>query len=158
MQRFESPDLKSQYGNLDCDHPWHHPGHIHVFSSQLDQPPGAGTAPVHMDRPGASSPPESAEMILFDLVVHVGTLISIAIVFRNSLSRFLHDSFFGFLAAARGDMTPKDRLFVKLTLLGLFSVLVTGLIDLPLKVYFESVFAQPVLISVTQVITGLLLW
>ncbi len=97
-------------------------------------------------------------MILFDLVVHVGTLISIAIVFRNSLSRFLHDSFFGFLAAARGDMTPKDRLFVKLTLLGLFSVLVTGLIDLPLKVYFESVFAQPVLISVTQVITGLLLW
>ncbi|TVR07550.1 MAG: undecaprenyl-diphosphate phosphatase, partial [Salinarimonadaceae bacterium] len=27
-------------------------------------------------------PPDSAAMILFDLVVHVGTLVSIAIVFR----------------------------------------------------------------------------
>jgi len=30
-------------------------------------------------------PPESPEMILFDLVVHVGTLVSIAVVFRKSL-------------------------------------------------------------------------
>ncbi len=102
--------------------------------------------------------PDSAEMILFDLVVHVGTLVSIAVVFRRSLSRFLCDAGNGFLAAARGSMTSKDRLFVRLTLLGLFSVAVTGMIGLPLKAYFETVFAHPILISITLVITGLLLW
>ncbi|MDG5767872.1 undecaprenyl-diphosphate phosphatase [Balneolales bacterium ANBcel1] len=102
--------------------------------------------------------PNSAEMILFDLVVHVGTLVSIAVVFRKSLSRFLRDASRGFLAAARRDTSPKDRLFIKLTLLGLFSVAVTAIIGLPLKSQFENVFAHPTLMSVTLVITGLLLW
>jgi len=102
--------------------------------------------------------PDSPEMILFDLVVHVGTLISIAVVFRHSLRKFLRDAILGFWATARRNQAPKDRLFVKLTLLGLFSVAVTGLIGFPMKAQFETVFAHPVLMSVTLTITGMLLW
>ncbi len=102
--------------------------------------------------------PDSAEMILFDLVVHVGTLVSIAVVFRNSLGRFIRDAWRGFLAVAGGAPSPKDKLFVKLTMLGLFSVAVTGFIGIPMKTHFETVFAHPILISVTLTITGLLLW
>jgi len=102
--------------------------------------------------------PDSPEMILFDLVVHVGTLVSIAVVFRNSLGKFIRDAWRGFLATAGGSPTPKDRLFVKLTMLGLFSVAVTGMIGFPMKTHFEAVFAHPILISVTLTITGLLLW
>jgi undecaprenyl pyrophosphate phosphatase UppP len=33
--------------------------------------------------------PDSPEMIFFDLIVHVGTLVSMAVVFRKSLGQFL---------------------------------------------------------------------
>lgn len=102
--------------------------------------------------------PDSPEMILFDLVVHVGTLVSIAVVFRKSLSRFIMDAIRGYNAFFRGQAGPKDHLFVRLSLLGLLSVLITASIGFPLKNYFTAVFAQPVFISVTLVITGLLLW
>ncbi len=102
--------------------------------------------------------PESPEMILFDLVVHVGTLISIAVVFRDSLSKFLGNAIHGFLATLWRNTSAKDRLYVNLTLLGLFSVAVTGLIGFPLKGHFESVFEHPVLISITLTVTGILLW
>ncbi|MBP3191313.1 undecaprenyl-diphosphate phosphatase [Natronogracilivirga saccharolytica] len=102
--------------------------------------------------------PDSAEMILFDLIVHVGTLVSIAVVFRNSLAKFLRDAINGFLATLRMKPSSKDLLFVKLSLLGLFSVAVTGIIGYPMKSQFENVFAHPLLMSLTLVITGLLLW
>lgn len=100
--------------------------------------------------------PDSAEMILFDLIVHVGTLVSIAVVFRNSLAKFLRDAINGFLATLRMKPSSKDLLFVKLSLLGLFSVAVTGIIGYPMKSQFENVFAHPLLMSLTLVITGLL--
>jgi len=103
-------------------------------------------------------PPESPEMILFDLVVHVGTLVSIAVVFRKSLSVFLERAFNGFKELLSEEQTPMGMLYVKLTALGLLSVLVTGMIGLPLKSLFESVFANPYAISFTLLITGVLLW
>ena len=41
------------------------------------------------DRGSALPAPDSPELILFDLVVHVGTMVSVAIVLRRSLARLL---------------------------------------------------------------------
>ncbi len=133
---------------------------------------------------GSSLPaPESAEMIFFDLIVHVGTLVSIAVVFRRSLSRFLYrvwDDLVSLISSPqslpsksfslklRPEKTPsltkikKDRkdekLYLRLALLGMLSVLVTGLIGFPLKSVFKEVFATPSAIAITLSITGILLW
>ncbi|WP_416672101.1 undecaprenyl-diphosphate phosphatase [Egbenema bharatensis] len=133
---------------------------------------------------GSSLPsPDSPEMIFFDLVVHVGTLISIVVVFRRSLSRLLTRIWKDFwqlapeIGSSRGErlklrlsalrtrslLFPNgqrvgDRLYLRLAVLGMISVLVTGLIGLPLKSVFKEVFANPLAISFTLTITGILLW
>ncbi len=125
-------------------------------------------------RRGSALPnPESPEMLLFDLVVHVGTLISIAVVFRRQLAGFLRSLLHEL--TNNGDSLPADDparvaplragrerpryLFVKLLLLGVFvSTGVSGLLGLPIYRVAEQVFAQPIMISVTLVITGILLY
>lgn len=102
--------------------------------------------------------PDSPEMILFDLVVHVGTLISIAVVFRNSLGKYLSLTLRGAGELLKRNQSNVGRLYIKLTLLGILSVFVTGLIGFPLKEVFETVFAQPFIMSATLIITGILLW
>lgn len=111
-------------------------------------------------RRGSALPsPESPEMILFDLVVHVGTLVSIAIVFRRSLGIFLKS-----FSADLGRYFQKKKgcrselLYLKLGGLGLLSVLITGAVGLPLKATFEQAFAQPIVLSATLTITGVLLY
>lgn len=107
--------------------------------------------------------PESPEMILFDMVVHVGTLVSIAIVFRRSLAAFL-----GRTLSDTRDWLRRDRddpasgrrrfLFLRLALLGLLSVFVTGVLGLAFKSTIERVFATPEVVAATLAITGVLLW
>lgn len=104
-------------------------------------------------------PPESAEMIFFDLVVHVGTLVSIAIVFRRSLSRVvaggIRDSW---TWVSSGGSATRELLFLRLGLLCALSVLITGIIGLTLRAGFEWVFANPLAVAGTLTITGILLW
>lgn len=102
--------------------------------------------------------PDSPEMILFDLIVHVGTLVSIAWVFKESLLVYLRNTIAGFLEWFGGEQTPRGALYRKLTFLGLFSVFVTGAIGFPLKSMFEAVFAEPLFMSGTLIITGIILW
>jgi len=106
-----------------------------------------------IQRGSAIPSPESAEMILFDLVVHVGTLVSMAVVFRSSIRglfrRLLHE--------ARGQH-PGDLLAVRLIVLGLGAVVVTGVIGFPLRSLFAEVFARPSIIAGTLTLTGILLW
>lgn len=104
-------------------------------------------------RGSALPPPESAEMILFDLVVHVGTLVSMAVVFRKSLR-----GLFRRLAAEAQGGHPGDPLAVRLLLLGLGAVLLTGLVGYPARSLFAEVFARPVFIAGTLTVTGVLLW
>lgn len=113
---------------------------------------------------GAEFPdPESPEMIFFDLVVHVGTLVSIAVVFRKSLGHFLRrlvedvrrvvgEGYSGAWAPAR------SSLYLRLALLGCFSVLVTGAIGYPMRDLFSEVFATPAAVVVTLTATGGILW
>jgi undecaprenyl-diphosphatase len=113
-----------------------------------------------IERGSALPAPESAEMILFDLIVHVGTLVSMAVVFRRSLRHFLIRS----VAALRSRAGPADStggydpLYRRLLIFGALSVVVTGLLGLPLKTLFEHIFATPIMISVTLTLTGILLW
>lgn len=103
-------------------------------------------------------PPESGEMILFDLIVHVGTLVSIAVVFRKSLTYYIYNAFRGFGDFYKGTADSNSLLYVRLTLLGILSVVVTALLGFPLKTVFESAFAHPFVMSITLFITGVLLW
>ncbi len=102
--------------------------------------------------------PDLPEMILFDLMVHVGTLVSMAVVFRKSLAAFIRSLTSGLSRGFSGPSRIRERLTLRLTLLGLLSVAVTGLIGFPLKSRFEVVFGQPAIISGTLAVTGLLLW
>lgn len=104
-------------------------------------------------------PPESAQMILFDLIVHVGTLVSIIVVFRKTLAQFLGGS----LIAAREialerRATPQARFLIWLWAMGLLSVFVTGVMGLTFRDMFERVFANPAIIPITLATTGVLLW
>lgn len=102
--------------------------------------------------------PDAPEMILFDLLIHVGTLFSIAWVFRESLAKYLYNTIRGFGSYLSGNRSNVDQLYVKLTLLGGVSVFMTGMVGFPLKATFESVFAQPSIVSGTLIVTGILLW
>jgi undecaprenyl-diphosphatase len=129
-------------------------------------------------------PPESSEMIFFDLIVHVGTLISIVVVFRRSLGRLLIRIWRDFyqliteLNSNRKDpiklrvsalrtrslIFPTgerqgDFLYLRLAILGMLSVVVTGLVGLPFRSIIKQVFfAYPLAICFTLSITGILLW
>lgn len=101
-------------------------------------------------------PPSSPEMILFDLVVHVGTLVSIFIVFRRSLLRLTRDTLIG-LKTLTNRPTPVP-LAVRLALLLALSVLATGILGLTFKFFFQALFAHPTSVAFTLTLTGLLLW
>ncbi len=111
-----------------------------------------------LNRGAGFSLPESPEMIAFDLVVHVGTVVSIIFVFRKSLWQLFRDTWKDFQNWRKGNISLKETLHLKLMGLGLFSVLVTGLVGFPLKNQFERAFAQPIFIAFTLITTGILLW
>jgi undecaprenyl-diphosphatase len=101
--------------------------------------------------------PDSAEMIFFDLVVHVGTLVSMAVVFRHSLVQFLRHLAAGVRTRFAGS-EGYGTLYRNLLLFGLLSVAATAFIGFPLKFAFETIFATPIAMSVTLTLTGILLW
>jgi undecaprenyl-diphosphatase len=106
-----------------------------------------------IERGSALPAPESAEMILFDLVVHVGTLVSMAVVFRKSLAGLSRR-----LGGELRGVHPGDPLAIRLVVLGLGAVVVTGMVGYPLRSVFAEVFAQPAFIAGTLTLTGILLW
>lgn len=111
-----------------------------------------------IQRGSALPSPESAEAIFFNIVVHVGTLVSIGIVYRSQLGALIGHSIAdlrGFVGAG-----PKtEGLYLRLMMLGMVSVAATGILGLTLIEPLEEVFANPLLIAAALVITGvLLLW
>lgn len=102
--------------------------------------------------------PDSPEMILFDLVVHVGTLVSVAIVMRGWLRE---------VAAGVGDewrtrawrgTTDGGAPWTRLVVLGLVSVAVTGVLGLTFGDLLSSAFGAPRAVAAALVVTGALLW
>ncbi|MFN7004429.1 MAG: undecaprenyl-diphosphate phosphatase [Roseinatronobacter sp.] len=100
-------------------------------------------------------PPESPAMILFDLVVHVGTLVSIAVVFWKSLSALTRATV---TETRRQLFTPAQGMgpFTRLFLMGMLTVLVTGVLGLLFKRMFELVFSAPQVLVVTGSVAQIL--
>ncbi len=102
--------------------------------------------------------PDSPRMVFFNVVVHVGTLISIAVVFRRSLGGYLGSLWRAAMRVWQRECSLWESVPLRLALFGLFTVLVTGVIGLVLRRTFQSVFDAPLLISVMLVLTGVLLY
>jgi undecaprenyl-diphosphatase len=103
--------------------------------------------------------PESAEMLLFDLLVHVGTVVSIAIVFRSGLQQ-LGRGVLGDLRERLGrvDGRATGGLYLRLGVLGAVSVAVTGGLGLLIRLFGTSAFEQTVWVAVALALTGVVLW
>ncbi|MCB9764550.1 MAG: undecaprenyl-diphosphate phosphatase [Alphaproteobacteria bacterium] len=88
--------------------------------------------------------------ILFDLVVHIGTLVPILFVYREDLLRMLR--------APLDEKGPlSERPGTRLLLLIVLASVPTALIGLSLKDAFEVMFADPAWLTLTFFITGVLL-
>lgn len=115
-----------------------------------------------IDRGSSLPAPDSAELILFDLVVHIGTLASIGFVFRRQLLKAWrgiwcelkgHRQSLGQLA------TMQQTTYLRLVLLSLASLAITGVIGLTITTTgLTVVFDLPAIIALNLIITGALLW
>ncbi len=86
--------------------------------------------------------PDEPTMIAFDLAVHLGTLIPIAIVFRREFARFLR--------GLRGG-SPYAWRFL---LLGVLATAVSAVLVYPVKEAVERQFARPLAISCCWLVTA----
>ena len=104
--------------------------------------------------------PDSPELILFDLVVHVGTLVSVVIVMGDGLRELAagvrEDRSAGRLS--RGGGAFADATSSRLILLMLLSVAVTGVLGLTFQGLLTQVFGSPTLVAGALVLTGAMLW
>ncbi len=101
--------------------------------------------------------PASSELILFDLVVHVGTLVSIGIVFRKELAKAYHGTVKE-LRRGVSNLRSKHNRYLKLIGYSLLSLVATGLIGGVILWTGTGVFDSPYTIAINLIITGLLLW
>lgn len=108
--------------------------------------------------------PDSPELILFDLVVHVGTLVSVVIVMGDGLRDLIGgvraDVRTGRLRPASGGLPVglRDAVATRLVLLGMLTVAVTGVLGLAFQATLTEVFGAPTLVATMLVVTGALLW
>ncbi len=104
--------------------------------------------------------PDSPELILFDLVVHVGTLVSVVVVMGDGLRELVHgvreDRLAGRLRPGGGAWS--EAVASRLVLLMLLSVAVTGVIGLAFQDPLARVFGSPQLVAGALVLTGAMLW
>lgn len=89
--------------------------------------------------------------ILFDLVLHVGTLLPVLYFYRRDVALLAADPIVG-----KGPWLQRPG--VKLGLLLLLATIPTGLIGVGLEDYFEHLFQTPAALVVTFAITGTLLF
>ena len=101
--------------------------------------------------------PEKPEMLLFDLVTHVGTVAAIFIVFRKSIAAFLKN----LIASGKYGTTPveiyRKSPSVHLLVLAIFATVVTGVLGLLFRDYFASARGNLTIVALMWVITGTLL-
>jgi undecaprenyl-diphosphatase len=101
--------------------------------------------------------PEKPEMLLFDLIIHTGTVIAIFIVFRKSIAAFAKN----LIAFGKYGSTPiaiyKKSPSVHLLVLAIVTTFVTSVLGLSFKHYFESARGSLAVIAVMWIINATLL-
>lgn len=96
--------------------------------------------------------PDGPSMLLFDAMSHVGTVVSIVIVFWASARQWLFRLF--------AEMSPgwtRPRYALRILNLGIVASIPTAVIGLAFKDWFESGFDRPKEIGIALMITGVLL-
>ncbi|WP_022871888.1 undecaprenyl-diphosphate phosphatase [Nesterenkonia alba] len=101
--------------------------------------------------------PDTPEMIFFNLVVHLGTMVSVVVVMWGPLSRLLAGTWREIgLLRRRG--TLRHLIHLKLMLLGVITVGITGVLGLLVREFGTEVFATPWIVAVLLLITAAILW
>jgi undecaprenyl-diphosphatase len=95
---------------------------------------------------------DSPQMLLFDVLAHVGTLVAVFIVFAHSAGRYLRR-----LLAETSSSWTKRRHAWRIALLGVAASVPTAAIGLAFKDFFEGAFGKKWLIALCLIITGILL-
>jgi undecaprenyl-diphosphatase len=96
-------------------------------------------------------------MLLFDLIVHTGTVISIFIVFRKSIAAFVKNIFL-----TAGNLKNPSAIYerntgVRFLILAVVATIVTAIPGFMLKDYLEKARESLLTISIMWIITGILL-
>jgi undecaprenyl-diphosphatase len=103
-------------------------------------------------------PPDSPELILFDLVVHVGTLVSVVIVMGDGL----RELWTGVRQEVASGQLRSDGLggatATRLVALMLLSVAVTGALGLAFQGPLTDGFGSPSAVALALIATGAMLW
>jgi hypothetical protein len=111
-----------------------------------------------MGAAGSTMPaPDSPEMILFDIVVHVGTLVSIVVVMWSGLAKLV-TGIGADLRTLTGTRRWHGLEHLRLAWLGMITVAVTGVLGLAVRAVGTDVFGEPALIAAALLITGGILW
>ncbi len=96
--------------------------------------------------------PDSPEMLLFDVCVHVGTLVAVLLVFFQPIRIYART----LLSEVRG--TRVGRPFaVRLAVMAALATAATAAVGLPFKDEFKAMFARPRVVAACLILTGSLL-
>lgn len=98
--------------------------------------------------------PDSQEMILFDLIVHTGTVVSIIVVMWGRLVEIARD----LIEDVKLWRTPRELNALRLVLFLTLSTMVTGALGLIIRLFADEVFGTPGVIAVLLCLTGGVLW
>ncbi|MFT5683972.1 MAG: undecaprenyl-diphosphatase [Myxococcota bacterium] len=93
----------------------------------------------------------SGDQVLFDLVLHLGTLLPVLIVYRADLIGIVEDVF-------AGEAPFLERRGVRLLLLMIVGTIPTGIIGLLLEDTFEQLFSNLLSVGIALGVTGWVLW
>jgi len=101
--------------------------------------------------------PDSPALLLFDALSHVGTLVSVSIVFAAPAGRWLRRLKSEVFSAASHEPRWDKSYATRLLLLAIAATVPTGIIGLTFKDTFEAAFDKPFGIGVCLCVTGCLL-
>ncbi|MDZ5076339.1 undecaprenyl-diphosphate phosphatase [Nesterenkonia sp. HG001] len=101
--------------------------------------------------------PDTPEMILFNLVVHMGTMVSVVVVMHRPLVQLLSGTVRELRLWARR-RSLRHMIHLRLMLFGVVTTGVTGVLGLLVREYGTGVFATPWAVSVMLLVTGAILW
>ncbi|AVZ38992.1 MULTISPECIES: undecaprenyl-diphosphate phosphatase [unclassified Dietzia] len=101
--------------------------------------------------------PDTPEMILYNLVVHLGTMVSVVVVMWRPLTRLLN-GIWRELGLWRRRRTLRHLIHLRLALLGLLTTAITGVLGLVIRAYGTDVFVTPWAVALMLLITGVVLW
>lgn len=111
-----------------------------------------------MSDAGAAIPaPDAPEMIFFNLVVHLGTMVSVVVVMWRPLKQLIGGTVRE-LGWWRRRRTLRHLIHLRLMLLGAITTAVTGVLGLLVREFGTDAFAIPWVVAVFLFVTGALLW